>query len=206
MGKSCLAKRVKVAWLFQLTEDGPADVQIIDQSQDNYTGAYRLQEELRNFDGALNGMNFFARGVYRITEKRLSPFVSVDLGIKKYLSPDNFGNTYYSYSAGGGSADYNPNVGTDFFVSPAVGLSLRTTNNSYLELKAGYFMAPNMDSRKDAINENLYLSTASKSLSHLYISLGFTHTFGKRGSGRRIKGSAFDRYGAAPHRWWLPSW
>lgn len=164
-----------------VTEGGPADVQIINQSQDNYTGAYRLQEELRNFDGALNGMNFFARGVYRITEKRLSPFVSVDLGIKKYLSPDNFGNTYYSYSAGGGSVDYSPNVGTDFFVSPAVGLSLRTTNNSYLELKAGYFMAPNMDSRKEAINENLYLSTASKSLSHLYISLGFTHTFGKRG-------------------------
>ena len=163
------------------SDAGSADVQVVHSGRD-HTGGFFLYENFYNFQGEVLGGNFFARGTYRLTDRRLSPFASLDLGIKKYASLSSFDNScyYYLYSTGT-DVDYTPDISTGVFASPAVGLSLRTTNNSYLELKVGYFMTPNIDSRKEVVADGVYVSTASKSLSHLYISLGFTHTFGKRG-------------------------
>ncbi len=56
----------------------------------------------------------FARGVYRLSEKRFSPIAACDIGLR-------FNNSY-----------------KQFFVAPAVGGSVRMGSNSYLNLKVGY--------------------------------------------------------------------
>lgn len=69
------------------------------------------------------------------------------------------------------------------FVSPSIGMSLRTTNNSYLELKAGYSIAPNILGKEyegefDIHGRNYYkASCQSVKMSAPFVTLGYTHTF-----------------------------
>lgn len=119
---------------------------------------------------------FFARGNYRLLDKRLSPIGTIDLGMRKYKWNDEY--EPYGYEL----KEYLKAPGSSFFVAPAIGASLRTTKNSYLELKVGYNIASNLKAQKYGdFEKDVYYSTKSKSMSYGFISIGFTHTFGKRG-------------------------
>lgn len=119
---------------------------------------------------------FFARGNYRLLDKRLSPIGTIDIGMRKYKWEDEY--EPYGYEL----REYLKAPSTSFFVAPAIGASLRTTKNSYLELKVGYNIASNLKAQKwGDFEKQVYYSTKSKSMSYGFISIGFTHTFGKRG-------------------------
>lgn len=137
-----------------------------------------LSETQYAYYGSPQMYTFFARGNYRLLDKRLSPIGTIDLGMRKYKWVDNYDNKPYGYEL----KEYLKAPGTSFFVAPAIGASLRTTKNSYLELKVGYNIASNIKAQKYGDFENdVYYSTKSKSMSYGFISIGFTHTFGKRG-------------------------
>lgn len=119
---------------------------------------------------------FFARGNYRLLDTRLSPIGTIDFGMRKYEWDGDC--EPYGYELN----DDLKGPSTSLFISPAIGASLRTTNNSYLELKVGYNIASNLKAQKSGdFEKNVYYSTKSKSMSYGFISIGFTHTFGERG-------------------------
>lgn len=120
---------------------------------------------------------FFARGNYRLLDTRLSPIGTIDFGMRKY-EWDGDCDEPYGYELN----DDLKGPSTSLFISPAIGASLRTTNNSYLELKVGYNIASNLKAQKAGdFEKDVYYSTKSKSMSYGFISIGFTHTFGERG-------------------------
>lgn len=138
-----------------------------------------LREYQYPYQGSPQMYTFFARGNYRLLDKRLSPIGTIDLGMRKYKwegeedEPEPYGYNLREYLKA---------PSTSFFVAPAIGASLRTTKNSYLELKVGYNIASNLKAQKwGDFEKQVYYSTKSKSMSYGFISIGFTHTFGKRG-------------------------
>ena len=160
--------------VFSPFNDDGEDIQCIKQ----YSYDSRLSETQYPYQGSPQMYTFFARGNYRLLDKRLSPIGTIDLGMRKYKWVDNYDNEPYGYEL----KEYLKAPGTSFFVAPAIGASLRTTKNSYLELKVGYNIASNIKAQKYGDFENdVYYSTKSKSMSYGFISIGFTHTFGKRG-------------------------
>ena len=135
-----------------------------------------LSETQYAYKGSPEMYTFFARGNYRLLDKRLSPIGTIDLGMRKYKWNDEY--EPYGYEL----KEYLKAPGSSFFVAPAIGASLRTTKNSYLELKVGYNIASNLKAQKYGdFEKDVYYSTKSKSMSYGFISIGFTHTFGKRG-------------------------
>lgn len=147
---------------------GSEDIQVI--TINNWDGRY--SEKTYRYHGDVTAMNLFARGTYRLTDKSISPFVSVDAGVGLYSYNENILQGYDNI--------VDMPSKTIPFVSPAIGLSMRTTNNSYIELKAGYSLNTGIKAQK-GYTETTYVSTSGKSLSHPFVSIGFTHTFGKRG-------------------------
>lgn len=116
--------------------------------------------------------NFFARGNYRLTDRRFSPMATMDIGVRKY----NIDEDFYGFQE-----DLFPS--TSLYVAPAIGVSIRTTKNSYFEFKLGYNIGSNVKAKKVADFENdVYASTPSKNMSYGFFSIGFTHTLGKRGA------------------------
>lgn len=113
----------------------------------------------------LNVTKFFVRGEYRLNDNRISPFAAVDLGVNNYSiqeDGDLYDNTKVDKSA--------------IFVSPAVGLSFRTTNNSYFKLKLGYNIAPKVK-LKEYASEYSDPNIDKWGVSSLFLNFGFTHTF-----------------------------
>lgn len=149
-------------------EDGE-DIQYIDGLRDTQYA----------YQGSPQMYTFFARGNYRLLDKRLSPIGTIDFGMRKYKwEGDEDEPEPYGY----GLREYLKAPSTSFFVAPAIGASLRTTKNSYFELKVGYNIASNLKAQKHGdFEKGVYYSTKSKSMSYGFISIGFTHTFGKRG-------------------------
>lgn len=149
------------------------DIQCIEKQ---YSYDSSLSETKYPYQGSPLMYTFFARGNYRLLDKRLSPIGTIDICMRKYEWEDEY--EPYGYEL----REYLKAPGTSFFVTPAIGASLRTTKNSYLELKVGYNIASNLKAQKWGDFENqVYYSTKSKSMSYGFISIGFTHTFGKRG-------------------------
>ena len=120
--------------------------------------------------------NFFARGNYRLTDRRFSPMATMDIGVRKYnIDEDFYGFQEDLYDVLGFPS-------TSLYVAPAIGVSIRTTKNSYFEFKLGYNISSNVKTKKVADFENdVYASTPSKNMSYGFFSIGFTHTLGKRG-------------------------
>lgn len=136
-----------------------------------------MSETTYGYQGSPTMYTFFARGNYRLLDTRLSPIGTIDIGMRKYKWEDE---EYEPY--GYKLREYLKAPGTSFFVAPAIGASLRTTNNSYLELKVGYNIASNLKAQKAVdFEKDVYYSTKSKSMCYGFISIGFTHTFGERG-------------------------
>lgn len=120
--------------------------------------------------------NFFARGNYRLTDRRFSPMATMDIGVRKY----NIDEDFYGYQENLYEVLGFPS--TSLYVAPAIGVSIRTTKNSYFEFKLGYNIGSNVKAKKVADFENdVYASTPSKNMSYGFFSIGFTHTLGKRG-------------------------
>lgn len=121
--------------------------------------------------------NFFARGNYRLTDRRFSPMATMDIGVRKY----NIDEDFYGYQENLYEVLGFPS--TSLYVAPAIGVSIRTTKNSYFEFKLGYNISSNVKAKKVADFENdVYVSTPSKNMSYGFFSIGFTHTLGKRGA------------------------
>lgn len=121
--------------------------------------------------------NFFARGNYRLTDRRFSPMATMDIGVRKY----NIDEDFYGYQENLYEVLGFPS--TSLYVAPAIGVSIRTTKNSYFEFKLGYNISSNVKAKKVADFENdVYASTPSKNMSYGFFSIGFTHTLGKRGA------------------------
>ena len=129
----------------------------------------------------------FIRGQYRLTDKRFSPFVSCDAGMRFYSYDGSYNGWGDSQSIARRDEVLGEPPSSALFVSPAIGLSLRTFNNSYLELKAGYSLSAGV---KEKHVEDEYTTSAwgfqrvldreSASFSAPYVMLSWTHTFGSR--------------------------
>ena len=81
--------------------------------------------------------NFFARGNYRLTDRRFSPMATMDIGVRKY----NIDEDFYGYNENLYEVLGFPS--TSLYVAPAIGVSIRTTKNSYFEFKLGYNIGSN---------------------------------------------------------------
>lgn len=121
----------------------------------------------------------FLRGEYRLNDNKFSPMASVDLGWRIYKETSEY--YFDAYDKEG-----NLGAGSAFFITPAIGASLRTTNNSYLTLKVGYEIAPafkekvfNSDTYRNSYSGYWHKENVLKkhSTSGLFLSLGWTHTF-----------------------------
>lgn len=126
-------------------------------------------------DISFSGPDVFLRGQYRLNDKRLSPFASCNLGIR--FNADDHGG-YLANEIVEKVGDYDKSV---LYISPALGLSLRTTHNSYLELKIGYELSPSLKGKTLEETTNKEVNTWTRkgvSLSAPFVMLGFTHTTG----------------------------
>lgn len=83
-------------------------------------------------------VNIFLRGSYRMLNRKWSPVVECDAGIRFYGFGDLYPADYYDEENASFEQIFGYQSSTGLFVSPSVGVSLRTTHNSYLELKVGY--------------------------------------------------------------------
>ena len=132
---------------------------------------------------------FFARGTWRFLDYRISPIVSCDLGVR-WLANDNIYNCPYSIrdlevdalTAMADEIDSQSYSG--FYFSPAVGFSLRTANNLYLEAKIGYsFSSAIKEKSGSAAGRGRFYeyecsyTTPKRKLSAPFFSIGLTHTF-----------------------------
>lgn len=114
-----------------------------------------MDETPGNEDGCFNGA-FFIRGEYRLNDSRFSPIGRIDLGYNALRCLDNSGMIYTIMDYQTGHKEYiRGNQGKDdFFIRPAVGISWRVTNNSYLEAAIGYEFCKGVPKTDITINEN----------------------------------------------------
>ena len=125
-------------------------------------GTYKLDQLLSfglgmNYGGYANDDEFtqfclFARGQYRKNDNLWSPFVACDLGF--------FSNSYTT-----GMRDDASKTG--LFLTPTVGLSLRSSINSYVDFRLGYEIAP-------SVGETQY--EESMRMSGITLRVNFTRT------------------------------
>lgn len=134
---------------------------------------------------------YFLRGQYRLNNERFSPIANIDIGFRKYVFDTPNNGYYYDYGDASNNWFYDEEdlINTSpFFISPSVGFSLRTTNNSYFEMRLGYTMAPKIDGMTDyseygnrPSNKTLYVyELKPRSMSGVFLTIGWTHTFGSR--------------------------
>lgn len=115
---------------------------------------YNDGDSYSNVDDGFLGV--FVRGQYRLTDRRLSPVIACDLGMR-------FMNGFYQ------DADINCKR---MYVAPAVGLSIRSSQNSYVDLKVGYNMSAKLSG-------TLWSHECEGSLSSPFVQIGFTRTIAK---------------------------
>lgn len=141
--------------------------------------------------GTVSTTRLFLRGEYAFSTKKFAPFVSCDLGLNMYSynpTEDSYGYTDTkdrwdsdnSYGEEVGKALFDKVKKSGLFVSPAIGASLRLTNNSYLKFRIGYQLTSG-GCKHELENElkGKYKKAEIKCIqySQPYINIGFTHTF-----------------------------
>lgn len=141
--------------------------------------------------GTVSTTRLFLRGEYAFSTKKFTPFVSCDLGLNMYSynpTEDSYGYTHTkdrwdsdnSYGEEVGKALFDKVKKSGLFVSPAIGASLRLTNNSYLKFRIGYQLTSG-GCKHELENElkGKYKKAEIKCIqySQPYINIGFTHTF-----------------------------
>lgn len=179
---------------FDAVEMGYSDA-IQSLKLNNTTG--KIEREVSWLSEDMGVFKLFVRGQYHFTDKRFSPFVACDLGVRFTSGlQDIFGEEAWIFDENervpnreeyiAGSLTHllgKPSI-VNVFATPTIGFSLRTTNNSYLELKAGYTLSPYaMGVRKSTDytfnNEQIthIASCRPIKMSAPFVSLSFTHTF-----------------------------
>lgn len=129
--------------------------------------------------GTVSTTRLFLRGEYAFSTKKFAPFVACDLGMNMY-SYNPWDDTY-TYSEEEVQALSDKVKKSGLFVSPAIGASLRITNNSYLKFRVGYQLTSG--GCKHELSENELQGYHKKAeikciqYSQPYINIGFTHTF-----------------------------
>jgi len=93
--------------------------------------------------------DFFLRGKYRLNAEKISPFASVDVGMRMLEEMDD-------------------NKSSVVYVTPAVGVSFKVAGNSYIDVKAGYEIGSSAVKESDGIK--------AKSCNGIAIGVSFTHT------------------------------
>ena len=146
-----------------------------------------MYSSTKALNGKMSSIKTYVRGVYRMFDKRFSPIVSCDAGMRFYSFDEKVYGQDMINSWGNipMSEIFGDPESNGFFIAPAIGISLRTTNNSYIELKGGYSFAKNILGGKTHIEKqghDVYASCKPIKASVPFISIGFTHTFGKRGA------------------------
>lgn len=119
----------------------------------------------------------FVRGMYNFTSKRFSPFVACDAGVRFYSFDKDYGYNNYGNEI---ESLIGSLPSTGFYIEPSVGISVRTTNNSYLDLKAGYALSPAISGKTAERFDGDSYSAASRAAlntSAPFVSIGFRHTF-----------------------------
>lgn len=124
---------------------------------------------------------FFLRGEYRLNNNRFSPVASVDLGYRKICYEEMYISS---------PLQDNEISGNGIFCRPAIGISWRTTNNSYLEARVGYEITNGYNKIDKVINqsgnlngyqsnhfESIHIKKDGCNLSGLYVSIGWKRTF-----------------------------
>lgn len=129
----------------------------------------RNNEDWAEINGAQH--KIFLRGTYRLNDSRISPIGSVDLGFRIYKDGGWHEKEYDGISPK-----------SAIFLTPAIGADLRTTNNSYLTFKVGYEIAPafkkkDFETYSYSSSRKRITSFEKNSMSGLFLSLGWTHTF-----------------------------
>ena len=121
----------------------------------------------------------FVRGMYSLNKKRFSPFISCDAGLRLYSFDYGYGSEEKSLE------DIFDIVGdypsSALYIEPAVGISIRTTNNSYFDIKVGHSLSPSVSSKHaDITDESCCVAAhrASFKVTAPFVSVGFRHTFG----------------------------
>lgn len=118
---------------------------------------------------------FFLRGEYRFTTRRFAPVASIDLGYRKALNDAELYTPVDPVSVGP----------KGIYFRPAVGISWRCTNNSYLQLSAGYEIGSgikdvdtyeNVNYRYDIRSERYKIK--GKSMNQFSVGLTWKRTFG----------------------------
>lgn len=113
----------------------------------------------------------FVRGRYRLNDNKCSPFASLDLGLRKY-SFDKDDDVW----EGTISSDNLDIPKSGLYLSPAVGLSVRTANNTTLDMNVGYTLTGGADKQIDNWDREII---SSSNWGGIFFNIGFTHTFGK---------------------------
>lgn len=113
---------------------------------------------------SISATKLFLRGEYRLNDEKISPFGAVDLGMNMYtdMSEDGGDNIKMDKSA--------------MFISPAVGLSFRTGNNSYFKVKLGYEITPKVKYAEYSSSSDYCISDDKIGVSGLFLNIGYTHT------------------------------
>ena len=106
---------------------------------------------------SISATKLFLRGEYRLNDEKISPFGAVDLGMNMYTD-----NIKMDKSA--------------MFISPAVGLSFRTGNNSYFKVKLGYEITPKVKYAEYSSSSDYCISDDKIGVSGLFLNIGYTHT------------------------------
>lgn len=91
----------------------------------------------------------FLRGKYRLNEEKISPFASVDVGMRML-------------------DDVQDSKSSVVYVTPAVGLSFKVAGNSYIDVRLGYEIG------SSAVNESDEIK--AKSCNGIAVGVSFTHT------------------------------
>jgi len=179
---------------FDAVEMGYSDA-IQSLKLNNTTG--KIERKVSWLSEDMGVFKLFVRGQYHFTDKRFSPFVACDLGVRFTSGlQDIFGEEAWIFDENervpnreeyiAGSLTHllgKPSI-VNVFATPTIGFSLRTTNNSYLELKAGYTLSPYAMGVRNSTdytfnNEQIthIASCRPIKMSAPFVSLSFTHTF-----------------------------
>lgn len=147
----------------------------------SYNGSDEILSEHDVHLGTVSTTRLFLRGEYAFSTKKFSPFVACDLGLNMYSYNPEGDYGYGSDMEKVGKALYDKVKKSGLFVSPAIGASLRLTNNSYLKFRIGYQLTSG--GCKHELSENELKGNYKKAeikciqYSQPYINIGFTHTF-----------------------------
>lgn len=147
----------------QLSFGGGFGFDLIKESPDMFS--VKANQELpiygKDYENDIYWYSFMLYGNYRLTNNRLSPVFNLIGGIKKYRIEQQ--EYHYGYNVSNVS----------YFISPEAGLSLRTTNNSYIELKVG----ANLSTPLKVSEPHITFVDDKITTSSVYVKIGFAHTF-----------------------------